>query len=128
MLALHFPDGSRLSVNVGDMHVVGRGQHGLDDLEVSQSQFAVSCASQDGSGGLRVSALGLNRASSLVLRHLSGRELTTSSQAQAGSQLSWWRGARAWRTGLGKRFTCLMKDTCAALSAHTLTEPCLLSL
>lgn len=67
MLALHFPDGSQLSVNVGDTHVVGRGQHGLDDLYVSQSQFAVSCASQDGTCGLRVSALGANRASSLVI-------------------------------------------------------------
>ncbi|KAK9834326.1 hypothetical protein WJX81_007076 [Elliptochloris bilobata] len=60
MLALHFPDGSQLGVQGGDVHVVGRGKHGLDDPCVSQTQFAVSCVSQDSAEGLRVSALGTN--------------------------------------------------------------------
>ena len=128
MLALHFPDGSQLAVNVGDMHVVGRGQRGLDDLEVSQSQFAVSCASQDSGGGLRVNSLGLNRASSLLKSNpFWSKNLIGMLKSPSWSAALVVEQCQSPEDGTWQAIHLLDVGHVRRPAAHTLAEPCLLA-
>jgi len=130
-------------------HIIGRGQHGLNDPYISQAHFAVSRAG----ASLRLHVLSKNRAFHLVIGNMHASEslayslLLTSrrlplqchrslcltkvtgvylfgpADTQSALLQPWWWKGRA-RLGNGARFTCSTKDTCGATPITAISAVC----